>query len=187
MKIPENLENAAKRNFLVFPEYFCRKVPNSIDGVYLKSEILDLLETIETKMPKNIRFLLWDGYRPKIVQEYLFNSLFDIRKKEFPHYDNEKIRSLVKIFVAEPNNQAPHLTGRAIDLTLFNLEENCPIEMQGEFDEFTERSSVNFFEKIPPKNIKQKEAKKNREFLASIMKKHGFEMIDSEWWHFQLF
>jgi D-alanyl-D-alanine dipeptidase len=51
--------------------------------------------------------------------------------------------------------------------------------MPTEFDDFTPKAWITNDALSP-------EVKKNRDLLQTIMKKHGFEPVETEWWHFDL-
>ena len=72
-----------------------------------------------------------------------------------------------------------HPRGSTVDLTLLDGAGNA-LDMGGDFDLFDAVSH--------PANsdLITEEQQKNRLLLAEIMQKHGFTMIDTEWWHFVL-
>jgi D-alanyl-D-alanine dipeptidase len=49
--------------------------------------------------------------------------------------------------------------------------------MGTDFDNFTD-TAHHSFDKLSP------ETKQNRKILRDVMKKYGFEIFDSEWWHY---
>ncbi len=183
---PDNLLCAEKYGFLVKPEYFDRGYKWALEKVYLKKEALEVLKKAEKLLPDNICFLFWDGFRPLELQKELFDELYQKRKKQFPSLVNDELLEMTNIFVAFPDERALHQHGFTIDLTLFDKEKNVLLEMGTDFDDFSEKAHMDFFQKNPPKTEKDKKAQKNRELLKSVMIKSGFEGIKSEWWHFSL-
>ena len=102
---------------------------------------------------------IWDAFRPKHIQLYLWDLIKDRR------------------FIASPYvNWSRHNRGSAIDITLVTMD-NKELEMPTGFDTFSEKSYRNALDI-------SENAKKNSELLSSIMIKHGFKTIDTEWWHF---
>ncbi|SHK59844.1 D-alanyl-D-alanine dipeptidase [Clostridium cavendishii DSM 21758] len=101
---------------------------------------------------------IWDAYRPYDVQKYLWSFVSDSR------------------FIANPNAAGSrHNRGAAVDITLVDNNNNNLIMPTG-FDAFTEKAYRN----APMSD----EARKNVDLLTSIMKKHGFNTIETEWWHY---
>jgi D-alanyl-D-alanine dipeptidase len=82
-------------------------------------------------------------------------------------------------YVSNPaKNKGRHNRGTAVDVTLIDRH-NKELEMPSEFDEFSNRAHGDYKDASP-------EAIKNREFLKSLMTKHGFVAYPFEWWHFDL-
>lgn len=104
------------------------------------------------------RLKIFDGYRPLSVQKLMWSLVH-----------NED-------FVAPPTRGSVHNRGAAVDVTLVDKNGN-EVEMPSGFDDFSEKAGIYF------SNTSEK-AIKNREFLACIMEKCGFNRIESEWWHF---
>ena len=52
-----------------------------------------------------------------------------------------------------------------------------PLAMPTDYDEFTEAASHDY-EDLPDSVVQ------NRELLRSVMETHGFEALNSEWWHY---
>ncbi len=82
-----------------------------------------------------------------------------------------------KNFVAAPWKGSVHNRGCAVDITLIDLKTNRELEMPTPFDDFTEKAAHSYIEL--PENVL-----KNRQTLKDIMIKHGFQIYDAEWWHY---
>jgi zinc D-Ala-D-Ala dipeptidase len=80
-------------------------------------------------------------------------------------------------FVANPAQGSRHNRASAVDLTLVDLNTGKEKEMPSDYDEFSKKSHVNY-------TSASKEAKKNHKRLRTIMEKHGFKGIPTEWWHY---
>jgi len=70
-----------------------------------------------------------------------------------------------------------HNRGCAVDLTLYDLATNKPIEMPGLYDEMSARSFPNF----PGGTSLQRW---HRDLLRRAMESEGFTVNEDEWWHF---
>lgn len=130
------------------------------DVCLLQKGTLDkLIEANKEFMKLGYRIKLWDAYRPPQVQQYFWDIVKDSR------------------FIASPYaNWSRHNRGAAVDVTL--VDENLnELKMPTGFDEF----SINAYRNNPKMST---EAKKNMDLLTSVMVKHGFNPIQTEWWHF---
>lgn len=105
--------------------------------------------------------MVFDAYRP-----------WSVTKKFWQITPRSK-----KQYVASPKQGSRHNRGCAVDLTLYELSTGRPVEMPSEFDDFTERSHA-FNTGLPSAITKM------RDLLRNSMEKHGFMVLDSEWWHF---
>jgi zinc D-Ala-D-Ala dipeptidase len=80
-------------------------------------------------------------------------------------------------YVASPYRGSRHNRGCAIDMTLIELKTGNELKMPTEFDSFRK-------EAWPSTPVKDPLIKKNRDLIIAVMKKHGFNVNASEWWHF---
>ena len=135
----------------IFLEKKCLLIKEAADKLFLASKIAKDF---------NCKLKIFDAYRPKYVQE----TLWDFS----PNTD----------FLTDPAKGSPHTRGIAVDLTLIkNMKE---LEMGTDFDDFTEKAF--HLSKNVPLRIR-----KNRALLLSIMTLAGFDFYHKEWWHYQLF
>jgi D-alanyl-D-alanine dipeptidase len=104
------------------------------------------------------RIKIFDAYRPYSAQKVLWDSASD------------------KSYLANPKKGSVHNRGAAVDITLVDGKDR-ELDMPSAYDEFTKRARLDYTD-CPKQQIE------NRELLGSIMKKHGFRRIKSEWWHF---
>ncbi|HVS66429.1 MAG TPA: serine hydrolase [Thermoanaerobaculia bacterium] len=105
--------------------------------------------------------LVHDAYRPWFVTKMFWDAT----------PENQKI------FVADPANGSRHNRGCAVDLTLYRLRDDAPVEMVGGYDEFSERSYPDY----PGGTSRQRYF---RALLREAMERHGFTVYEYEWWHF---
>ena len=166
------------------PIYYSQQIPNSLKDIYLRETAYKkVIQAIEL-LPEQYSFILFDGYRPLQVQQYLFNHYYEEMRKTYPHFTENEILGETLKYVAFPtinhDRPAPHLTGGAVDLTLGDVAGN-PLNMGTEFDEMHERSATSYFEVHPGVND---EARKNRRLLYNCMKEVGFTNYSEEWWHY---
>jgi zinc D-Ala-D-Ala dipeptidase len=80
-------------------------------------------------------------------------------------------------YVASPYRGSRHNRGCAIDMTIYDLKTGKDLPMPTAYDSFQK-------EAWPSTPVKDPVIKKNRDTIISVMKKHGFKVNSSEWWHF---
>lgn len=105
--------------------------------------------------------LIHDAYRPWYVTKMFWDGT--------PPDKHE--------FVADPSQGSRHNRGCAVDLTLFDLNTGKPIQMTGGYDEMSPRS----YPEYPGGTSLQRW---HRDLLRRLMEAQGFQVYDSEWWHF---
>ena len=129
---------------------------------YLHKDLIDPFKKAITHAKLlNLRFKIWDAYRPFEVQQYMYDK--------FPGD-----------FVSNPKTgSVPHCRGLALDLTLID-QEGSELEMGSDFDEFSNLAHHNC-------NSISKTAIQNRLTLIGIMTIAGFDFYSKEWWHYQSF
>ncbi|MBF0545455.1 MAG: D-alanyl-D-alanine dipeptidase [Candidatus Riflebacteria bacterium] len=115
---------------------------------------------LELKSERGLKIKVFDGYRPLSVQKKMWEIIHDPK------------------FVADPAVGSNHNRGIAVDVTLVD-NSNQELDMGTPFDDFTEKAAVDY------KQLTE-EQKKNRSILQEEMKKQGFMVLPSEWWHFEL-
>lgn len=112
--------------------------------------------------PLGLRFRIFDAFRPVEAQWRLWEA--------FP--DPE--------FVADPRSGSCHSRGVAVDLTLIDAAGGAALDMGTPFDDFTALSHQGRRD-LPA------QVQRNRALLLGIMTAAGWDWIQSEWWHYQLF
>ena len=126
----------------------------------LEEAALKLAEVQKELETMGLGLKVWDGYRPMAAQWKFWELVPDER------------------YVSDPKKGGRHTRGTAIDLTLIT-KEGQELPMPTSFDDFTEKAWRNSMDASP-------EAIQNRELLQTIMEKHGFIGLATEWWHFDL-
>ncbi len=122
----------------------------------------------------DLRFLVYDGLRPRSIQWKLWNTLDHIPVSE---------RSQ---FVANPRTGSIHNFGAAVDLTLADMLGN-PLDMGTPYDYFGELAFPTLEDSLYSLGKLTVEQLTNRHILREAMEKGGFSPISTEWWHFNAF
>jgi D-alanyl-D-alanine dipeptidase len=120
-----------------------------------------LLRALDRLQPYGFGLLIHDGYRPWYVSKIFWDATGPEGK----------------IFVADPAQGSRHNRGCAVDLSLYDLKTDQPVEMTGLYDEMSPRS----FPDYPGGASLQRW---RRDLLRWAMESEGFTVFDSEWWHF---
>ena len=128
--------------------------------VYLRySTVLKLMDVQADLRQQGLRLKIWDGYRPLEAQEKLWYA------KPDPNY------------VSNPwSGTNSHSRGNTVDVTLVD-KDGKELEMPSGFDEFSSFGDRDYSDCTDT-------AAANAALLQEIMEAHGFEGLQSEWWHF---
>jgi D-alanyl-D-alanine dipeptidase len=126
----------------------------------LKNVVLQLQNVQAELEPMGLGLKIWDGFRPRAAQWKFWELVPDER------------------YVSDPRKGGRHTRGTAVDLTLIT-KDGQELPMPSAFDDFSEKAHRNYT-KATPEEIA------NRALLQTIMEKHGFLGLPTEWWHFDL-
>jgi len=125
----------------------------------LKEAAFQLREVQAELEAMGLGLKVWDGFRPLFAQWQFWELIPDER------------------YVSDPRKGGRHTRGTAIDLTL--LKEGKELAMPSAFDDFSEKAHRHYRGASP-------EEIAHRELLQTMMEKHGFIGLPTEWWHFDL-
>ena len=125
------------------------------------------------------RLKIYDSYRPQKAVDHFVKwgkNLGDTIMKPYFYPERPKKVLFAEGYIAR---RSGHSRGSTVDLTLWNMRTGRDLDMGGTFDYFGQRSHPDFTDVTP-------EQLANRNLLRSVMVKHGFLPLDTEWWHFTL-
>ncbi|WP_051530020.1 M15 family metallopeptidase [Anoxybacillus tepidamans] len=144
----------------------------------VRFSVAEKLSTAKALLPKGVRFLVKEGYRPLHIQQLAFERALQRAKKSFPNEDLNYWLAEASKYVAPPD-VAPHPTGGAIDLTLIDANGN-ELDLGTQYDAIPQETNyATFFDAT---NI-SKQAMQNRQMLAYALQSVGFVNYFTEWWH----
>ena len=142
------------------------------------------------------RLKIYDAYRPQRAVDHFVRWAADIPDtlmKRYFYPDLDKSVLFEQVYIAEKSG---HTRGSTVDLTLFDMNTEKEVDMGGTFDFFGPESHPDFCGNpdtdtfigsysaagriITPQQFH------NRMILRQAMLRHGFQPIDTEWWHFTL-
>ena len=118
-----------------------------------------LLHVQEELQTKGLGLKIFDAYRPYLVTVKFWELIKDER------------------YVANPTKGSGHNRGLAVDVTIIDLNRGVELDMGTGFDNFTD-SAHHSFTQLPTTVLQ------NRKLLKDVMLKHGFNSLETEWWHY---
>lgn len=129
-------------------------------GAFARKPVAEALREVQDSLQnRGLSLKIFDAYRP-----------YSASVKLFEVYSNPE-------FVADPKEGSRHNRGCAVDLTLTNRSTRQELEMPTEFDDFSEAAAADYRD-LPT------EVLKNRSALIGVMDHFGFDVLSTEWWHF---
>ena len=150
-----DIRYATANNFVGRPVY-----PEA--RAFLQRPAAEAVVRVHQRLKKQgLGVVIFDGYRPWAVTKLFWDSTSGDQRN----------------FVADPAKGSKHNRGCAIDLGLYDLKTGRNIEMPSGYDEFSERA-------FPAYTGGTLEQTRMRELLRREMESEGFNVIKTEWWHF---
>jgi D-alanyl-D-alanine dipeptidase len=136
------------------------KVLYTSPRVFLRHPAAIALKKIARELALNgIGIVIYDAYRPYTITKKIWDAVRD------------------ENYAASPKTGSRHNRGCAIDLGLYDLKTGKLLLMPTVFDDFTVKAHHDFAD-IPL------EIRVNRALLRTVMEKHGFVALETEWWHY---
>lgn len=137
---------------------FTKQAVYNVPKCYLRRFAAERLAAVQKDLEAmGLGLKVWDAYRPLSVQKKFWELVPDER------------------YVASPVKGSRHNRGAAVDLTLVDRN-GVELEMPTKFDDFTEAAAADA--PCSPR------AAENRQLLRRVMRKHEFQVLPTEWWHF---
>lgn len=128
------------------------------------------------------RIKIWDAYRPQRAVDHFVRwakDLNDTTMKAVFYPMEEKSLLFEKGYIFA---RSGHSRGSTVDMTLLDVATGKELNMGSPFDWFGIESHPDYMDF----QASTDEIMANRRILWNAMLKHGFTMLDSEWWHFTL-
>ncbi len=128
---------------------------------YARKPVAEALKKAQAEFVKlGYGIKVYDGYRPYSATV----KFYEIMKGD-------------TTYVANPYKGSRHNRGCALDITLVDLKTKKELKMPTAWDAMEKDS-------WPTADIKDAEARKNRDLLIRVMEKNGFKVYVTEWWHY---
>lgn len=170
------------------PQYFNQNIPHALATMYVREGAASALLKAAQFLPKDLKLVIWDAWRPLDVQRALFDSFKRSLHIKYPDWDEKKLLKETQTYVSlpsdDPGKPSPHFTGGSVDLSICD-KWNAELPMGVPFDFFGKEASTDFYERpdITPAEIL---FRNNRRLLFHILMKVGFTNYNEEAWHYDL-
>ena len=175
------LENGVRLR--VRAQYALDGIPNAPKTVWVRAGVRDRLHQAISHLPPDVALMVFDGFRPLAVQQYLYDHFGAHVAAEHPTWSPQEIEHHVRQYVAlpeaDPRRPPPHRTGGAVDVYLVDAATGVDLPMGTAPDEVAAASSTRFYEDSP-----QEPLTGNRRLLFHAMASAGFANYPGEWWHY---
>lgn len=148
-----DMRYATSNNFVKAKMYPCERC-------FFRPEVAEALVKVHQELRKKGYggLKMFDCYRPRPIQQQLWNKVPDAR------------------YVTPPSKGSMHNRGAAVDLTIVD-KDGIELDMGTTYDFFGEKAYQTCTD-LPKKVLS------NRKLLKQTMEKYGFKAIRTEWWHY---
>lgn len=179
----EPMVDAANYPFIREPQHF-RKGYTRNPQVWLRQSVAGKLEQIQKNhlQKRDMRFKIWDGWRPRDVQNKIYAACWNDFARHYPQWDQQLLERAVAQAAIKGSNEdfiPPHTTGGAVDLTIVDEVSGEDLDMGSAYCDWKAAPTS-----CPAKEGPQVGVCDNLRFLLMIMQEEGFARDDSQWWHF---
>lgn len=148
---------------------------------YLTREAAESVKAVSDELKSlGYRLKIFDAYRPQKAVDFFIrwgHDLKDERMKGQFYPDCPKSELFRRGYLA---HKSGHTRGSTVDVTLFDVNKQCDVDMGSTYDLLGEPSHFGYTKGLSREQIA------NRRLLREVMSRHGFKPISCEWWHFTL-
>lgn len=178
-----NSKQAYKKSVSLQPDKALIDIKKAVPGV-----VLDIRYATKHNFMNQVMYPSAKAFARKPVVEQLKKIQAELKKKGYglKIYDAFRPYAITlafyqkasdKAFVAHPKSGSRHNRGCAVDLTIIDLKTGKDVPMPTPYDSFSKAAAANYPD-LPPA------IKKNRDLLIGSMRRHGFQVMYNEWWHY---
>lgn len=122
---------------------------------------------------------VFDAYRPQRAVDHFVRWAADLNDTKMKPVFYPDVAKDILFSEGYISARSGHSRGSSVDLTLVDAETGEELDMGTPWD-FFDPASWPSYQNLPA------QVRANRNLLASVMTKHGFRAIRTEWWHFNL-
>ena len=128
---------------------------------------------------RGYRLKIWDAYRPQRAVNHFIRWAENVQDTAMKHIFYPMVDKSLLFEQGYIYARSSHSRGSTVDLTLVEEATGREVDMGSPFDWFGDESHPSY------RRLTYMQCT-CRLILRNAMLKHGFEPIDSEWWHFTL-
>lgn len=145
-------------------------------GALVRKSIAKMLNQAQKNLPKGIKPLIEEAWRPVWYQKAIYESFIKDFSKSHPKWSKKRLEKEVKKYVApwKGRRVSGHLTGSAIDIRITRKGRKIPMSTK---KLSYQDDSKTYCKKLPSY------LQKNRQVLIEAMTKAGFVNYPREFWH----
>ncbi|MCX5401222.1 M15 family metallopeptidase [Streptomyces sp. NBC_00102] len=143
---------------------------------HLREGVLERLASAQALLPRGLRLLFVEGYRPPSLQRAYFEEYAGRLRALHPDWSADRIHSAASRYVSPPGI-APHSAGAAVDLTLADAD-GRELDLGTRMNADPEESDGACYTHAPGISA---EARANRELLGSVLTGAGLVNYPTEW------
>lgn len=129
------------------------------------------------KTNPNLALFVVSGYKNLNIQQKKFKSEYKKLKNQNNNLSEDQLIELTHLRIAVPE-VAGHPTGGAIDITIYDTNQEKFVDMGGKIADFSDNRLATFSKNITKQQLK------NRLLLHDVLVEQGFCPFYEEWWHF---
>ncbi|MGI5271135.1 M15 family metallopeptidase [Nonomuraea sp. CA-218870] len=145
---------------------------------HVRLSVADRLIAAQTRLPRTLRLLIVEGFRPAPLQRRYFAESVAAHLAGHPGWDERRAHVEASRYVSPPE-VAPHVSGGAVDLTLCTAS-GVEVPMGTQVNATPPESDEACYTGFPGISP---EARRNRDVLGEAMTSAGFVNYPTEWWH----
>ncbi|GII75737.1 D-alanyl-D-alanine dipeptidase [Sphaerisporangium rufum] len=145
---------------------------------HVRLSVADRLMAAQTRLPRALRLLIVEGFRPAALQERYFAESVATHRQANPEWDDRRAAREASKYISPPE-VAPHVTGGAVDLTLCTVS-GVELPMGTQVNATPPESDEACHTGFPGISA---EARRNRDTLGAALSAAGFVNYPTEWWH----
>ena len=138
---------------------------------YLRRTVARKLGQAQKLLPREMKFVLRDAWRPVALQKKIMQEFIDRFLKNNPSWSIRRAKAEAEKYVADTKGEkaSGHLTGGAVDVRLMIPMRSWKLTYQ--------ENSEPYQPKLP------KYIQRNREIMYQVLRKVGFSQCHNEFWH----
>ncbi|MFE9704648.1 M15 family metallopeptidase [Streptomyces sp. NPDC005930] len=145
---------------------------------YLREGVLERLKKAQELLPRGLRLLFVEGYRPPSLQLAYFEEYAGRLRTIHADWSAEQIHSAASRYVSPPGI-APHSAGAAVDLTLADAA-GSELDLGTRMNADPEESEGACYTHAADIST---EARAHRKLLGDVLTAAGLVNYPTEWWH----